>query len=160
MVAQRRLKIVRQSTEERPVGGSIRVAFATTDMKHVDQHFGSAQSFAIYEVAADEWRMVEVSQFDPQAQDGNEAKLPAKIATLEGCVAVYCQAVGHSAIQQLLALGIQPLKVSEGSPIGELLSDLQDEIRHGPSTWLARALKRGDGDEARFDSMEEEGWEE
>ena len=29
----------------------LKIGFATTDMKHVNQHFGSAESFAIYSVA-------------------------------------------------------------------------------------------------------------
>ena len=140
---------------------SIKVAFATSDMKHVDQHFGAAQSFAIYAVDMDHVCMVEASEFGRLDMDGNEDKLAAKIAALDGCVAVYNQAVGASAISQLKAKGVQPVKVSPGAEINDLLESLQDELRQGPSSWLAKAIAATmPVDPARFDEMEAEGWEE
>ncbi|MET0048130.1 MAG: NifB/NifX family molybdenum-iron cluster-binding protein [Sedimenticola sp.] len=140
---------------------ALKVAFATSDMKHVDQHFGAAQSFAIYAVDQEKVCFVEANEFGKLAMDGNEDKLAAKIAALDGCIAVYSQAVGASAIQQLKAQGIQPVKVSPGSEIRELLANLQDELRQGPSSWLAKAIASTiPVDPSRFDQMEEEGWEE
>jgi nitrogen fixation protein NifX len=138
---------------------AVKVAFATGDMKHVDQHFGAAESFAVYALDPERATLVEAVQFGQLAMDGNEDKLPAKIEALDGCIAVYCQAVGGSAINQLRAKGIQAVKVSPGSAIKDLIESLQDELRQGPSAWLARAIEqqkpRGT---ARFDEMEQEGW--
>ncbi len=140
---------------------SVRVAFASTDREHVDQHFGATEAFAIFEVGAEAARLVGVEAFIDNAQDGNENKLPAKIATLAGCAAVYCLAVGASAVKQLLAAGIQPLRVEEGTPIERLVAELREEIASGPGGWLGRALKAGQpADSARFDTMEAEGWSE
>jgi nitrogen fixation protein NifX len=140
---------------------ALRVAFATTDMKHVDQHFGAAQSFAVYAVDQDKACFVEVNEFGKLDMDGNEDKLAAKIGSLDGCIAVYSQAVGASAIGQLKAKGIQPVKVSPGAEINGLLESLQEELRQGPSSWLAKAIAAVlPTDPARFDAMEEEGWEE
>jgi len=140
---------------------ALKVAFATTDMKHVDQHFGAAQSFAIYALDQDKVCFVEASEFGDLAMDGNEDKLAAKIAVLEGCIAVYSQAVGASAIGQLKAKNIQPVKVSPGANINELLATLQDELRQGPGSWLAKAIASTmPVDPSRFDQMEDEGWEE
>ena len=95
------------------------------------------------------------------ASGHNEDKLAAKIDVLDGCIAVYSQAVGASAINQLQARGVQPLKVVPGTLISDLLISLQDELRRGPSGWLARAIaNRSPADPARFDLMEEEGWQE
>ncbi|MEW8536694.1 MAG: NifB/NifX family molybdenum-iron cluster-binding protein [Candidatus Thiodiazotropha endolucinida] len=161
MTLQRRLQLVGCNTEEQWMTTALKVAFATSDMKHVDQHFGAAQSFAIYAVDRDKVCFVEASEFGALAMDGNEDKLAAKIAALDGCIAVYSQAVGASAIQQLKAQGIQPVKVSPGSEIRELLENLQEELRQGPGSWLAKAIASTmPVDPARFDKMEEEGWEE
>jgi nitrogen fixation protein NifX len=93
--------------------------------------------------------------------DGNEDKLAAKIDVLAGCVAVYSQAVGASAISQLKARGIQPVKVSPGAEIADLIGSLQDQLREGPSHWLAKAIAGTmPADRSRFDAMEAEGWEE
>lgn len=140
---------------------AIKVAFATTDMVHVNQHFGSAKSFAVYAVDPDQAELMEAAQFGELMQDGNEDKLSVKLQLLEGCAAVYCQAVGASAIKQILAQGIQPIKVHEGSTIQDLLADLQIEMKSGPSSWLAKAINQNKSpDPKRFDAMEEEGWEE
>jgi nitrogen fixation protein NifX len=143
------------------VDSAVRVAFASTDMRHVDQHFGAAEAFAIYTVDPERHAMAELIQFGEVSMDGNEDKLSAKIAALCGCAAVYCQAVGASAVNQLRAAGIQPIKVSAGTPVAELVAGLQEELRAGPSTWLARAIEgRGSRDGGRFDAMEAEGWSE
>jgi nitrogen fixation protein NifX len=138
---------------------AVKVAFATGDMKHVDQHFGAAESFAVYALDPERATLVEAVQFGQLDMDGNEDKLPAKIGALDGCIAVYCQAVGGSAINQLRAKGVQAVKVSPGSTIKDLIESLQDELRQGPRAWLARAIEqqkpRGS---ARFDEMEQEGW--
>ena len=140
---------------------AIKVAFATTDMETVNQHFGSAQSFALYAVDIEQAQLLEVAQFGELKEDGNEAKLSVKIDLLDGCAAVYCQAVGGSAINQLLAKGIQPVKVHEGSTIKDLCVDLQNEMKAGPSSWLAKALQQQQGlDPGRFARMADEAWEE
>ena len=76
---------------------ALKVAFATTDMETVNQHFGSAKSFALYAVDMENSELLEVAQFGELSQDGNEDKLSVKIELLSGCAAVYCQAIGGSA---------------------------------------------------------------
>lgn len=140
---------------------AIKVAFATTDMVHVNQHFGSAKSFAVYAVDPEHSEMLEAAQFGELAQDGNEDKLSVKIQLLDGCAAVYCQAIGASAIKQIITQGIQPIKVHDGCTIKNLITDLQNEMKSGPSSWLAKAINQNKGpDPKRFDEMEDEGWQE
>lgn len=139
----------------------LKVAFATTDTKHVNQHFGSAKGFAIYRIDGDSAVQVEANEFGVLAQDGNEDKLEEKIAILEGCAAVYCQAVGPSAVKRLMSMSVQPIKVTENADIATLIADLQAEIKAGPSGWLAKAIEKNNPkDESRFDAMAAEGWEE
>lgn len=139
----------------------LKVAFASSDRKHVDQHFGAARAFTVYAVDATSISLVEVAEFMETAMDGHEGKLAAKIALLAGCTAVYCQAIGASAIQQLLAQSIQPVKVAEGTSIDSLTGALQAELVSGPSGWIAKALqRRAPRDASRFDAMAQEGWQE
>lgn len=139
--------------------GLLKVAFATSDRKTVNQHFGSARSFAIYGVSPEDDRLLTVTEFGDLAQDGNEDKLSIKLDMLSECIAVYCRACGASAVRQLLAMGVQPVKVSEGAKISDLITALQNELKEGPSNWLAKAIKRNQmADNNRFDAMESEGW--
>ncbi|TRW89564.1 nitrogen fixation protein NifX [Candidatus Methylobacter oryzae] len=140
---------------------ALKIAFATTDMETVNQHFGSAKSFAIYAVNMDDAQLLEAAQFGELQQDGNEDKLSIKIELLNGCAAVYCQAVGGSAINQLITKGIQPVKIHEGGRIKDLIVDLQNEMKAGPSSWLAKAINQHKTpDPERFNRMEDEGWDE
>ena len=163
MTLQRQLKLMRVDALDKPVDPAtrIRVAFASSDLKKVDQHFGSAERFVLYDLISDEHMLHEVFEFGSLDQDGNERKLLEKFVALDGCVAVYCLAVGPSAVRQLMSLNIQPIKVTYGTPISSLLQDLHKGLQEGPQGWLARALAVKEGkDESRFDEMDEEGWDE
>ncbi len=158
MTFQRRMRVINKGSE---VMSCLKIAFASSDMTCVDQHFGAARSFAIYSIDPQGSALLEAIEFAPAAQDGNEDKLAAKIGVLEGCAAVYCQAVGSSAVRQLLAQGIQPVKVSEGARIKDLIAAVQQELRLGPSAWLAKAInQKKDPDVKRFEQMESDGWNE
>lgn len=136
-----------------------RIAFASGDMAHVDQHFGTAQNFAVYEISPTFDRLVEVVRFAASDRDGNEDKLMAKIEALEGCAAVYVQAVGGSAIRQLLRLGVCPVKTPAGTPISALIAQARAEMRTETAPWVHGAL-RPRKDPERFAAMAEEIWDE
>ena len=158
MTLQRKLKIVSDDEDAVP---AVRIAFASADRRNVDQHFGAAEGFVIYSLEPGRCELLEVTQFGRLDMDGNEDKLGAKIDALADCVAVYCLAVGASAVGQLKVKGIQPIKVAPNTSISALLRGLQRELRDGPSVWLARAIDRRRPSAAdRFEAMEMEGWSE
>ena len=135
----------------------LRVAFATDDRTTVNQHFGATVGFAIYALDGERWQLVELAEFPPQSMDGNETKLPAKIAALAGCAAVYCLAAGGSAVKQLLAAGVQPMRLDEGERIEPLLKQISGAIKDGGIPWVDKALRK---DAGRFERMVADGWEE
>ena len=138
----------------------LRVGFASTDMKHVNQHFGTTKSLVIFGVNPDNAQLIEAIGFDYLGHDENEGKLSEKIEALTDCVAVYLEAIGSSAAQKLLRTGVQPVKVHDGAEIEELIKYLQDEMLQGPSTWLAKAIERHKNpDPSRFNAMEFEQWD-
>jgi len=159
MAIDRHLRVLNGSTEESTMVNGIKVAFASTDMRHVDQHFGSAKAFVMYAVDLENATMTDAVEFGALAQDGNEDKLDAKIEALQGCAAVYVQAIGGSALSKLARIGVVPQKVQPQTPIAQLVEDLQGELRAGPSAWIARALN-SQRDAGRFEQMEAEGWDE
>ncbi len=138
----------------------IKVAFATTDRLRVNQHFGAAESFAIYEVTPDKATLVGIGEFAEEAMDGNEDKLIAKVDFLEGCAAVYVMAIGASAIKKLMAKGIQPIRVNEIDGVDDLLDELSKAMGEGGVAWIDRAMAaQAAKSPDRFASMEEEGWQ-
>jgi nitrogen fixation protein NifX len=138
----------------------IKVAFATTDRARVNQHFGAAEAFAIYEVTPEKATLVGIGEFAEEAMDGNEDKLIAKVDFLEGCAAVYVMAVGASAIKKLMAKGIQPIRTAEVDAVEELLGEISKSMTEGGVAWVDRAMAaQAKKTEDRFANMEEEGWQ-
>jgi hypothetical protein len=80
-------------------------------------------------VDGERWQLVELAEFPPESMDGNEGKLPAKIAALAGCAAVYCLAAGGSAVKQLLAAGVQPVRLDDEAPHRTLLKQVSRHPR-------------------------------
>ncbi|MAD47669.1 MAG: nitrogen fixation protein NifX [Oceanospirillaceae bacterium] len=157
MTVTRKLQVV----DDEDDSALLKVAFASSDRTTVDQHFGSACAFVIYGVSPEQSKLLQVSEFGELSADVSEDKLSEKLDILDGCIAVYCRACGASAVRQLLVQGIQPVKVSEGTGIAELIGHLQQELREGPSSWLAKAMRSHQlAAGARFDDMEAEGWKE
>lgn len=139
----------------------IKVAFASTDRTRVNQHFGAAEGFIVYEVTPDKATLVGVAEFAEEAMDGNEDKLSAKVDFLEGCAAVYVMAIGASAIKKLMAKGVQPIRINEIDAVDDLLSEISKAMSEGGVAWVDRAMAAQTKAKAedRFASMEEEGWE-
>ncbi len=139
----------------------LKVAFASTDRVRVNQHFGSAEGFVLYEVTPDKATLVGIAEFAEEAMDGNEGKLAAKVDFLAGCAAVYVMAIGASAIKQLMAKGIQPIRVGEVDAVDDLLSEISRGINEGGVVWIDRAIaaQAKANNEDRFSSMEADGWE-
>jgi len=138
----------------------LKVAFASDDHTTVNQHFGAAVGFAVFALDSERWQLVGLAEFPSETMDGNEDKLPAKIAALSGCAAVYCLAAGGSAVKQLLAAGVQPIRVDAETAIEVLLSQIRGAIRTGGIPWVDKAVSRPRADSSRFDRMAEENWEE
>lgn len=142
----------------------LRIAFASNDRCTVNQHFGAAEGFVIYGLEAGRANLLSVAEFDVSNMDGNEDKLATKIDALAGCAAVYCQAIGGSAVRQLLARGIQPVRLDEAESIDGILRQLDQAAGDGSIPWLTKALRRNaaasTADADRFDRMAEEGWQE
>ena len=139
----------------------IKVAFASTDRSRVNQHFGAAEGFVVYDVTPDKATLVGVAEFAEEAMDGNEDKLGAKVDFLEGCAAVYVMAIGASAIKKLMAKGVQPIRINEVDAVDDLLGEISKAMSEGGVAWIDRAIavQTKAKSEDRFASMEEEGWE-
>lgn len=145
MPFERHLGVVDNQTKP----AKLKIAFASSDHQHVDQHFGHSHSFVIYSIDEQHHaHLLELVTFDGHAktvqaptQQHDNNKLMRKLVTLDDCDAVYCIACGPSAIRQLLEQSIQPVKVDIGTPIKYLLHHLIEQMQQ-PSGWLARALRK------------------
>ncbi|PLM81471.1 nitrogen fixation protein NifX, partial [Klebsiella variicola] len=68
---------------------SMKVAFASSDYRHVDQHFGATPRLVVYGVKADRVTLLRVVEF-PVASGHQTEKIAERIHALEDCVTLFC----------------------------------------------------------------------
>jgi nitrogen fixation protein NifX len=122
---------------EMPV--SLRVAVASNDGEHLDGHFGSCARFLIYQVSADEIRLVDVR---PALEaDLSPDKNTFRVGLIRDCRVLHVVSVGGPAAAKVIKADIHILPVPEGGPAREILARLQPVIAGSPPPWLAKALR-------------------
>jgi nitrogen fixation protein NifX len=126
------------------------VAFATTNGTSVDEHFGRAGRFAVYELDRDGYRFVEMRMFaDGMDQTIVETKgmgqvhddrVQDKVDKLADCKIVYLTEIGGPSAARLVKKGMMPIKVKEVVSIEESLTNLLHTIQTSPPPWLRKAI--------------------
>ena len=129
---------------------TVKIAFATTDGKTVDEHFGRAGMFAIYEMTANGHRFVETRKFgdgmDSSVVDTRDMgplhddAVQRKVERLADCKIVYLTEIGGPAAARLVKKGMMPMKVKAPVDIESALRQLQETIRKSPPPWLRKAI--------------------
>ncbi len=128
----------------------MRVAFATTDEKTIDEHFGRAGTFAIYEITEAGYRFIEMRKF-AQGQDKaivdtkdmgplHDSAVQGKVERLADCKLIYLTEIGGPSAARLVKKGIMPMKVKEPIPIQTALDQLEDMIKKSPPPWIKKAM--------------------
>jgi nitrogen fixation protein NifX len=130
----------------------MKVAFATQDLKRVDAHFGWAKNIAVYEIAPEGHRFVEVFQFEGDLQeDGNEDKLAPKIEAIKDVAILYVAAIGGSGAARVVATGVHPVKANQPEEISVLLDKLVAVLKGTPPPWLRKAMMKGKARDLDFE---------
>ncbi len=117
----------------------MRVAFTSTDGKAIDEHFGQATHFHVWEVGADRAEFVGiVGAFGGHADEDD--RIQARADAIEGCALVYTIQVGGPAAAKLVARRIHPMKTGVELPVEAALAKLQEVLRGRPPPWLRKAM--------------------
>lgn len=124
---------------------AIRVAIATNDHRFLDAHFGSAASFAVFEVSAENWRFVEMITFDDVTAEAGEHpdgvdRITPKVDALKGNALLFVLAIGGPSAAKVVRAGIHPVKLKEPEPLGAVVLRVQRMLNGKPPPWLRKAL--------------------
>jgi nitrogen fixation protein NifX len=142
----RRLRLVDRSEAhcDAEIPGGLRIAFATTDMKRVDAHFGSAPVLMIYEIGMHSHRLLEAVAFDETGRDrGNADRLEAKVQALRGCAMLFVLAIGGGAAARIVGNRIYPVKLAEPEAIASVIDRMQTMLKE-PPPWLCKILQQNE----------------
>ncbi|EGV28323.1 nitrogenase cofactor biosynthesis protein NifB [Thiorhodococcus drewsii AZ1] len=118
-----------KKTETRPV----LMAVATAGSGVVNQHFGHAREFLVYEASATDVRFIGARKVDLYCSGGDtcgdaETTLQKIIRTLSGCEVVLCSKIGYEPWGQLEAAGIVPNGEHAMEPIEEAVAAVYREM--------------------------------
>jgi nitrogen fixation protein NifX len=106
-------------------------------------------------VEPDSYELIQVAEF--QVVEGHvPAKVTSRIDVIDGCFAVYCNAVGEAVFRQLMSHGIRAIRVESGTPITDLLHQLQEQWPQRIPQKTARTTSA----DKLVDALEEAGWDE
>ncbi len=128
----------------------MKIAFATTDGINVDEHFGRAGMFTLYEVTSEGYRFIEKRKFaegrDTAVEEtkGDDMQhdiiMQNKVERLSDCRIVYFTNIGSPSAARLVKKGIMPIKVKEIISIEESLKKLFETVKTSPPPWLKKAV--------------------
>lgn len=132
----------------------MKIAFATSDLVHINAHFGWAKQMAVYDVSNEGYEFLETIEFDGNLkEDGNEDKLVPKVEALSDCTIVYVAAIGGSAAARLIRKRVTPVKSrTEEDEITEVLDNLVKTLKGNPPPWLRKALQQKEQSFEDFDA--------
>jgi nitrogen fixation protein NifX len=133
---------------------SLRVACASNSGELIDGHFGSCQYFLIYQVSADQVRLVDVRVADdPDARDDRNAY---RAALIEDAQVLFVASIGGPAAAKVVRAGVHPIKYPQGGEARQRLAELQSKIANGPPPWLAKAMGHAAETRVRFTQERQE----
>lgn len=121
----------------------MKIAFATKDGTLVDEHFGRASVFAIYDFESGKGifeKLVPVSPPDESSELSAETgKIDNIIETLSGCAIVYCAEIGPHAAARVVRSKIHPIKVPE--PVSmETEVERVNRLLENPPIWIRKIM--------------------
>ena len=106
------IRAIEAATATKVAGPKILVAVATKGQRTVNQHFGHAKEFQVYEVDGVTVKFVGHRKIDHYCQSGygEEATLEGIIKAIADCQAVLSAKIGPCPQEQLRQAGIQPVE--------------------------------------------------
>lgn len=129
----------------------MKVAFATTAGTTIDEHFGRAGTFAIYDITPESTEFVELRKVAEGDLDTDvvstrgmgslhDDAVATKITKLDDVKIVYFTEIGGPSAAKLVRRGIMPLKAEPCTNIREIAEKLAEQMRTKPAPWMRRAL--------------------
>ena len=120
----------------------MKVAFTSRTGEMIDQHFGMAESFAVWELGPYEAYPVKTVKVE-SADNDEEDKIAARVALLSDCAIVYTMRIGGPAAAKLVSRKIQPMKTNTEVPVADIVARLQQVLQGNPPPWLRKAMFKG-----------------
>jgi predicted Fe-Mo cluster-binding NifX family protein len=102
----------------------MRIAFASTG-EYVDQHFGSARFYQVYDLTDDGYEHVGMRRTEASCQGHCEGGFDAILDTLQDCDAIFVAKIGEGAASYVISKGKRVFEAR--GALEEILKELSTE---------------------------------
>lgn len=121
----------------------MKVGFATTDNILINDHFGWAKKFAVYEINGEGFRFLENRHFDEEIEELE--KIDKKIAGLKDLKIIFVESIGGTAAARVVKSGIHPVKSKPNDKIEDVMGNLKAVLTKNPPPWLKKIIIKENG---------------
>lgn len=130
-------------------GGRLRVAIATRGSQAINEPFGRAQAFSIYDITADASELVAIVEFPMVCRpcaaanynpDDCPDRIESRIDALTGCHVLFTQAIGDNAAACAIRNNIHPLVIARDETVAALIHRCQAMLVGNPPPWVRRII--------------------
>ena len=115
--------------------GTLRVAFATTNLEDIDAHFGSTKQFYVYEISKNDFVASKIIQITEKNTD-------LTVQSLAGIDIVYFSDIGPAAAAKIINSGIFPIKYKDVVTIEEEVMKIQHMLGSNPPPFIKKIIEK------------------
>lgn len=119
---------------------SIRIAMASSAGQFIDSQFSSCQQYFIYQVAADEYRLIAIREVKIDKRWKAEQKYQYRAELIADCQVVYSQSIGGLAASKVIKQGVHPIKLPGSESLFKVIDQLQYVLSSSPPPWIAKSM--------------------
>ena len=116
----------------------MKVGFATNDNILINDHFGWAKNFAIYEINQNGFEFLENRYFEEEIEEIN--KIDKKIEGLNDLKIIFVESIGGTAAARVVKSGIHPIKSKPDDRIEAVMENLKAVLSNNPPPWLKKII--------------------
>ncbi|MHB1546537.1 MAG: nitrogen fixation protein NifX [bacterium] len=121
----------------------MKVGFATSDNILINDHFGWAKNFAVYEINQDGFNFLENRHFEEEMEELD--KIDKKIEGLKDLRIIFVESIGGTAAAKVIKCGIHPVKSKPNDKIEEVMKELKAVLSKNPPPWLKKIIIKESG---------------
>lgn len=139
--------------EEGDMPNSIRVACASNNGGLLDGHFGSCQRYLVYQLSADESRLIDIRNIDDSKADDDKNGYRASL--IKDCQVLFIASIGGPAAAKVVRQDIHPIKKPDAGLAMDEILELQKVIGKNAPPWLAKVMGQSPEERIRFEQEAE-----
>ncbi|MGB0684402.1 MAG: dinitrogenase iron-molybdenum cofactor biosynthesis protein [Magnetovibrionaceae bacterium] len=132
---------------------SIRVACASNEGEQMNGHFGSCARFLVYQVSAEEVRLIDIRSAQTSGEE--EDKNAARADLIADCQVLFMMSIGGPAVAKVVRRDIHPVKIPTGGNAREKMEELKASLAGSTPPWLAKVMGHSAEDRIRFEIDED-----